>query len=480
MPALDALRSLFPDRRRTLLSLLLLVALVLAIGAFSLCHHGQLVYMGGMAEEYLFLAGNLNDYGTFGFGKEAFFLRPPAYSWFLALGLRLAGLFCDPSCVVLHAVQVAAWAQCLVLAAGAGLFFLWTTPLLGRTIAFFAALAFAANPYVLALVGLIHYEILHLVLLVCSCYTLDRVLAAHEESAPRMLAAGFVWGVTTLVRPLTLALPPFMFGAFALRGRRLGIVSRQWAVFCLGMGLAILPWTVRNYVVSGAVIPVNAQAWAAIWGSTVRTPIADPNQYGWYSIARPKFLPLFRRATGLEDYDLISSLRHNLDLEAALKQEAVANIQSHPGVYLRNCAANFLSLNLDMSTVILREFESVKQPGTSVTSLWFTPGHSADALPSRCAGRFRVYVWILTILAAGGIVLALRRRDRHLLVAGAAYLCVCLAHTFTFMDVMYYYVKLPFLFLFAFYVLTLRHSLVGRIAAGLLGLTALWMTIGVL
>jgi len=459
---------------------LLLVALVLAIGAFSLSHHGQLGFMGGMAEEYLSLAGNLNQAGTFGFGNEAFFLRPPGYSWFLALSLRLAGLVADPAFVGLHSLQVAAWAQCLVLAAGAGVFFLWTAPFLGRTIAFFAALAFGANPYVLALVGLVHYEILHLVLLVCSCYTLDRLLDAREESPTGMLAAGFLWGVTTLVRPLTLALPPFLFAALALRGRRLGMVSRQWAALCLGMGLAILPWTARNYAVSGAFIPVNAQTWAAIWGSTVRAPIADASQYGWYTIARPKFLPLYTRVTGREDYDLIFYLRHNLDLEAAFKQEAIANIRSRPGAYLRNCATNFLSLNLDISTVVLREFEAVKEPGTSATYLWFTPGHSADTLPSRSAGRFLVFVWILTILAAGGIVLGLRRRDRRLLVAGATYLCLCLAHTFTFMDVMYYYVKLPFLFLFAFYGLTLRDSLVGRIASGLLGLAALGMTIAVL
>lgn len=480
MLALTALGDLLRSRRGTLLSLLFLVALVFAIGAYSLCRHGQLAFMGGLAEEYLHLAVNLNAHGTLGFRNEAFFLRPPGYPWFLALSLRLAGLFGDPSFVASHLVQVAAWAQCLVLLIGTGVFLLWTTPFLGRTIAFFATTALAANPYVLALVGLMHYEILHLVLLVCACYALDHVLAVHEESPVRMLAVGLLWGIATLVRPLTLALPPFVLIALALRGRRLGTVARQWAAFCLGMGLAILPWTVRNYAVSGAVIPVNAQTWAAIWGSTVRAPITDPNQYGWHSIARPSFLPVYMRATGRASYDLIYYLRYNLDLEAAFKREAIANIRSRPGVYVRNCVANFLSLNFDVSTMVLREFESVSQPGTSVTSLWFTPGHSADGLPSRCAGRFLGFVRILTILAAGGIVLALLRGDRRLLVAAAAYLCLCLAHTFTFMDLMYYYVKFPFLFLFAFYGLTLRHSLVGRIASGLLGLAALWMTIGVL
>lgn len=467
-------------RRLFLAALVGLVALVFSISAFSLCFHGQLAFMGGMAEEYLHLAVNLNGSGTFGFRDEPFFLRPPGYSWYLVLSLRLAGLVLGPAFVASHLVQVASWANGAALAIGAGLFFLWTAPLLGRTIAFFAALALTANPYVLVLVGLMHYDILHLVLLVGSCYALDRVLAAREESDMRLLAAGVLFGVTTLVRPLTLAVPPFVFGALALRGRRLGMVARQWAAFCLGMGLAILPWTVRNYVVSGAVIPVNAQAWAAIWGSTVRAPITDPNQYGWYKIARPKFLPVYTRVTGRSDYDLIFYLRQNVEMEEAFKQEALANLRSSPLAYLRNCAANFLSLNLDINTVTIREFESVKQAGTTVTHLWFTPGHSADDLPSRGAARFQVFSWVLTILATGGIVLALRRRDRRLLIATAVYLCICLAHTFTFMDVMYYYVKLPFLFLFAFYGLTVSHSLVGRIVSGVLALAALWMTIGVL
>jgi hypothetical protein len=54
-------------------------------------------------------------------------------------------------------------------------------------------------------------------------------------------------------------------------------------------------------------------------------------------------------------------------------------------------------------------------------------------------------------LSAVGVGLALRKRDPTLLVPGCVYVCLCIAHSITTMDLMYYYIKVPFLFVFSAY-----------------------------
>jgi len=56
---------------------------------------------------------------------------------------------------------------------------------------------------------------------------------------------------------------------------------------------------------------------------------------------------------------------------------------------------------------------------------------------------------LMALLSLGGIVLGVKNKDSFLLVPGAVYLCVCFAHTITYMDMMYYYMKVPFLFIFS-------------------------------
>jgi hypothetical protein len=66
-------------------------------------------------------------------------------------------------------------------------------------------------------------------------------------------------------------------------------------------------------------------------------------------------------------------------------------------------------------------------------------------------------VHVLTVLAAVGGALAVARRERGLLVPAAIYTSIVVLHAVVYMDWLYYYVKLPFLLLFAFYSLEAFH-----------------------
>jgi len=69
----------------------------------------------------------------------------------------------------------------VLLAATAALLFAWLRRRVGNTLAFAAALLYGLNPYSLVLPGLLHYDVLHLFLLVAGCAAL--VLGGHGPDA---------------------------------------------------------------------------------------------------------------------------------------------------------------------------------------------------------------------------------------------------------------------------------------------------------
>jgi hypothetical protein len=75
-------------------------------------------------------------------------------------------------------------------------------------------------------------------------------------------------------------------------------------------------------------------------------------------------------------------------------------------------------------------------------------GYPQDFFPSYGAAIFEVLAAILTLFSFLGISIALLRKDASMAVAGIVFLCLCLAHSMTVLDMMHYYIKMPFLFIF--------------------------------
>ena len=65
------------------------------------------------------------------------------------------------------------------------------------------------------------------------------------------------------------------------------------------------------------------------------------------------------------------------------------------------------------------------------------------------SGAFAACLYLLTALAAAGAWSAYRSGQAWALAPGVVYACLCGGHATTYMDLMYYYQRLPFLFVFA-------------------------------
>ena len=419
----------------------------------------QLLTLGGITDEWFPLGYNVAAYDTLGWGHEPILLRPPGYPAFIAGVLRLATRVpprLTPSYTEI-AIAITCVAQAVLLAATAALLFAWLRGRVGDGPAFAAALLYGLNPYSLVLPGLLHYDLLHLFLLVAGCAALDLALLRAPRTLAPLAAAGALWGLAALVRPVTLPLPLFvlvMVLARGLRGRR---AAAAVLAFSLAMAAVIAPWTVRNFRLTGRLIPVNVQGWAAVWGSTVVPMRMDPNEYQWHAVAMAGFQPIYVRVTG-EPYDYLGYLKHNVALEAAFKEEALRNLRRQPQVYLRNVARGFLSLGLQLNTSLVSVFQRIQRTGERVLQPWFWQGADDERRPTGASRATDVAFGLLTALAGTGIVAGVYRRDLFLVVPVLVYLCVALAHALTYFDFNYYYLKLPFLIVFA----TLGADALGR------------------
>jgi hypothetical protein len=110
-----------------------------------------------------------------------------------------------------------------------------------------------------------------------------------------------------------------------------------------------------------------------------------------------------------------------------------------------------VSFNLHINSVILKVYQRIQQPGKPLGD-WYWPGDPQQFHPGHAARAFEALIAALTLLSAASLALAARARAIVLLAPAAVYACFVVAHAITWMDLMYYYVKVPFLLAFAFFV----------------------------
>jgi hypothetical protein len=443
--------------KRRHLALALFVASSL-VACASLLARRQLGFLGGLADEW-FLAGmNLRAFGSFGIvpGQPDAVLAPGYPAFVAAVLLAFAGdpgpsagawSLADP--FVVRGLSAVLLMQAFALAASAALLFLFLSTRIRRELAFLAGLVLGTSPYSVALAGLLHYDVVHMLLLVAGGWLLQR--AADQPARPlRLLAAGAAWGLAALVRPIALILPPFVLVGLWWSWRRALVPAlRGAALFVLAMALVVAPWSVRNRFAVGRLVPVNSEGWMALWGSTVRALPRDAQHSQWEGLYRSEFLPVFSRVTGQAEYSRPTFIRYHGALESAFRAQALANIAAQPAIYARNVARAFLTVCLDLNSVVLRIFEAIQQPGVRMVQDWLRPGRSLDELPARGLGAFTIFFHAATLLAILGVPLALFGRAR-LVMPVMVLASIVAAHSLVYMDFMYYYVKMPFLILLAF------------------------------
>jgi hypothetical protein len=436
-------------KRRTHAALLFLLSLV---ASAPMLERVPLAALGGLADEWFSLGVNLARNGTLGWGAEPMVLRPPGYPAFIAAVLHVGfGDIARLTPARLHLAERFVYlAQALVLASTTALLYYWLRRRVSATAAAAAACAFGVNPYSLLLVTLLHYDLLHLFGVVALMAALERAIDREPWSAVGFFGCGVLAGLATLVRPLTLLLPPLLLlGLMARRGGGWRRAAVPVGLFTLGLGLAVAPWTARNYAVSGRLIPTNAQGWTVVWGSTLAPLELDPNRYQWRDVVIGRDEHIFAAITGKPEYDYWAFLKHLHEIQAAHRAEALRNIRERPGIYLRNVARTLVTLHFQVNSALASVFLQAQQPGGQIGQDWFWGESHPRRAPTGASRAIDSLFALLTGLALLGAFAAVRTRDGFALAPALLWICFAGAHAITYMDFTYYYLKLPFLAVFA-------------------------------
>jgi hypothetical protein len=387
----------------------------------------------GVSEEHFALGQRLYRTGSLAAGSDPGVLRPPGYPAFVAATLRFRDAFAAMR--GLEPTQVGAdedavlLGQCLVVAATATAIFAFGAMLLPALEAACVGLVFACGPISLALVGLSSYQTLHVLGLAVG--TVQLAFAARLPRGKPLdgLLPGVLWGAATLIRPVSLILPPFVF---LLARIRRGGAWRAAALFTLlftvGMAFPILPYTVRNYHVTGRFVLVNVQAGFQLWGATEPRPPSPDDSLSWLDLWHQYGITIYRRVTGDAEYDLAVFSSHVIELEAAFRREALRNLRRRPSVYLHNLVDN------------LERF--CGDPMASWPMTFADQNHLPRARTRLLVGAYSLG---LLLLALPGLARGLWRRDPAAWTLFLVFCSLASAHVIGFFYERYSYVKLPLL-----------------------------------
>jgi 4-amino-4-deoxy-L-arabinose transferase-like glycosyltransferase len=385
--------------------------------------------------------------------------RPPGYPVFVALALFLSGG---------REAAVAA-AQVLLLGASALIFFWWACGLFGRALALPLALVYACNPLMLVLCGYRHYDILHLSVVAGGGFALQRALTKPKPRWMAMTGAGALFGIATLIRPMTLILPatllPFLWLAQHLEWRR---TIRTALALTLGLVAVVGPYTLRNYALTGRIIPVNKQDGQAFWILTARPFRASDGDDRWKIVWFSRGMPIFTAVTGETHFTMDAFARNHIPVDDALLREAGARLRQEPWVAVYNVWENLRLFILTSPAAIVERFVYEQLPGDPAAPRKGAP----RALALLLSEAFDVLVLALTLAAAIGAYVAARKREGSLWVPLGVLTCFVVSHSLSFASVHYVYIKLPFLILLAGYLAqdleeaSLRLPLLGSFSVG--------------
>ncbi len=216
-------------------------------------------------------------------------ITPPLYIFALAGLYRVFG---DPGPVRL--------VQAALASVGCVMLFVVGRKLYDPTVGLVAAGILSFYPLTAYLAGLHLTENLFLVLLLAILWQALRV-----EDAPRTPTAaglGVLIGLAILTRAIFLTFLPFVgLWACAVWGARDPRARRVLAVVLATAALVVIPWTLRNYLVLGSLVPVQSNSGMVFWAGnnpqadggmvwpTSRTWTAtrppDDNLYGWRDLS---------------------------------------------------------------------------------------------------------------------------------------------------------------------------------------------------
>jgi hypothetical protein len=216
-------------------------------------------------------------------------------------------------------------------------------------------------------------------------WTLD--LPAVESVLP-WAGYGALWGITLLMNPALGALFPFLLFWLAQHRRRVHLPwVRQGAAAILFFVLILIPWTARNYLAFGKLVPIKDNFGLELWlgnnPDVKRSMTSDHHPVG--NPPEMQKLLLLGEATYMQ----------------VKQREAVEFIETHPRFFLKSVLDRFVDTWTGTGDVPSDRWVGALRAGTAY--IWFTSALSLLAfagliLAWRSFGWEAAPIWIAPIL----------------------------------------------------------------------------------
>ena len=129
-------------------------------------------------------------------------------------------------------------------------------------------------------------------------FTLSILFLLNKDVKPNFwnkIMGGVTLGLATLTRSVTLIFPIFIFFWLFFKYRNIKRVIGRFFVYFLFFILTLTPWTIRNYIIHHAFVPVSTAGGATFWGAN--NPWAKGE---WVHIWSEKGAPTYSNLTEVE------------------------------------------------------------------------------------------------------------------------------------------------------------------------------------
>jgi 4-amino-4-deoxy-L-arabinose transferase-like glycosyltransferase len=350
-----------------------------------------------------------------GYRNDIFYAyRPPGYSFFLAGIYVIFG----------HSYLVVKLVQIVLSALTGWLIYLLMKRLHAERSALLAAAFFALYPPFVKYTSLLWSETLFIFLVVAFMYFLFKSQEAFRPLAG--LAAGFFLGAASLTREAAIyfLIPAAFWFLIDLPGPdRFRLFLRRFGPVLLATVVVISPWAIRNYRLFRSFIPVSTNGGINFYiGNNTQ---ATGKYYSGYPPRTT--LPAEVRGSSKEKY-----LALELEIQRNSYKEGLRFIRQNPGFFAR---------------LTLKKFFFFWRPPLSGLNF------SRNSQESFYRLLWLIFYLAVLVLALPGLVLALKIFKKHWLLLHLWIILVTGVHIFTFVDARFQLPIIPFLMMFAAFML---------------------------
>jgi len=291
--------------------------------------------------------------------------RPPVYPFFLATIYKLFG----------HSYFAVKVMQSIVGALTCVLIYLISIEVFSRKVGIISALISSVYPAFLYYTNTLIMEIV--LIFIVAVTVLLFVKVVKHKTLKYQIAFGISIGIASLCRPAMLLYPFFalLFMYFIYPNKKEYL--KHGGLMLIAMLLVLTPWTIRNYVVFGKILPVVAKGMGSQIWTGLRTVEMDPHDLEDR---------VFKSA--IEIQDSLTAGRTEIDAQEMLLKLAVQEILNNPIDY-----------------VII----TIKKVG----QLWYHPIGAIRTLPkySQIAANLLIIAYYIMLgLALTGLIMSFRNR----------------------------------------------------------------------